>query len=112
VHRASNRKIGYGELAAKAATLTAPDLEKVPLKDPKDFTIIGKGCAGVDNHSIVTGKPLYGIDVTVPGHAVRGVREVAGVRGEGEDANLDEIRRSPASSTRSSSTAARSSPAC
>src|SRR5207237_3217142 len=39
----------------------------VVLKDPKDFRIIGSKVRGVDNHSIVTGKPLFGIDVTLPG---------------------------------------------
>jgi len=95
VHRASNRKIGYGELAAKAATLTAPDLEKVPLKDPKDFTIIGKGVPGVDNRSIVIGKPLYGIDVTVPGmlYAVFEKSPVFGAKVK--TANVDEIKKEP-----------------
>ncbi len=66
-HKASGRKLGYGALAARAATLTPPDLKSVPLKDPKDYKIIGQPIAGVDNPAIVTGKPLFGIDVTVPG---------------------------------------------
>ena len=66
-HKASGRKLGYGALVAKAASLTPPDLKSVPLKNPKDYKIIGQPIAGVDNPAIVTGKPLFGIDVNVPG---------------------------------------------
>jgi len=54
------RSLGYGDLASKAASLGIP--EKVTLKDPKDYKIIGKGKRNVDMQSIVTGKPLFGID--------------------------------------------------
>ncbi len=66
-HVPSKRTLAYGALAAKAALITPPDLNSVPLKDPKTFTIIGQKVRGVDTPAIVTGKPLYGIDVTVPG---------------------------------------------
>jgi isoquinoline 1-oxidoreductase beta subunit len=95
LHRPSGRRLTYGELADKAARLTPPDLESVKLKDPKDFRIIGKPVPGVDNHAIVTGKPLYGIDVTLPGmlHAVYQKCPVFG--GKVASANLDEIRAQP-----------------
>ena len=66
-HKASGRKATYGSLAAKAATAPVPDLKTVPLKDPKDYKIIGQPKRQVDTAAIVTGKPLFGIDVTLPG---------------------------------------------
>jgi isoquinoline 1-oxidoreductase beta subunit len=95
VHQASNRKASYGELAAKAATLTPPDMETVKLKDPKDFTIIGKGMPGVDNHKIVTGKPLFGIDVTVPGMLYAVFEKAPVFAAKVKSANLDEIKKEP-----------------
>ncbi|MEA3247557.1 MAG: molybdopterin cofactor-binding domain-containing protein, partial [Gemmatimonadota bacterium] len=65
MHHASNRTMTYGQLANTAATLTPPALDAVPLKDPKDYHIIGTKVPGVDNHKIVTGQPLFGIDFTM-----------------------------------------------
>jgi isoquinoline 1-oxidoreductase beta subunit len=60
IHKPSGKKLGYGELAAKAATLPVPT--DIKLKDPKDFKIIGTRIPNIDNQKIITGKPLYGID--------------------------------------------------
>ena len=65
-HAASNRTIGYGQLTAKAATMPAPVLASVTLKDPKTFKIIGTNKHDVDIKGIVTGKPLFGSDVNLP----------------------------------------------
>jgi isoquinoline 1-oxidoreductase subunit beta len=66
-HAGSNRSLGYGALASEAATMPVPNLASVTLKDPKNFSIIGQPIPGVDNAKIVTGRKLFGIDVTVPG---------------------------------------------
>ncbi len=66
-HAASGRTLTYGELAAAAARLAPPDPTTVRLKEPKDFSIIGTSVRGIDSPLVVQGKPLFGIDVTVPG---------------------------------------------
>ena len=72
VHAASGRSWDYGELAAAAARLPAPDPDKVPLKNPENFRIIGQPKRGVDSGAVLAGAPLFGIDASMPGmlHAV------------------------------------------
>ena len=65
MHEASGKKAGYGEMAAAAATLEIPG--EVTLKDPKDFSIIGTDRLNVDGPKIVTGKPLFGLDIQEEG---------------------------------------------
>ncbi len=94
-HRKSGRSLSYGALAAKAAQQEVPDLASVKLKDPKTFKIIGKRIPGVENAKIVTGQPIFGIDVTVPGmlHAVFEKCPVFG--GKVSSANIDAIKALP-----------------
>ena len=94
-HQASGRQATYGELADRAATITPPDLASVALKDPKDFTIVGTRVAGVDNLDVVTGKPLFGIDVTLPGMKYAVFEKCPVFAGKAVSANLDEIRAEP-----------------
>ena len=60
VHKASGKKLSYGALATKAASLDIPS--KPMLKNRKDFKLIGTRVKDVDAHKIATGQPLYGID--------------------------------------------------
>jgi isoquinoline 1-oxidoreductase beta subunit len=64
-HTPTGRKLAYGALADKAATLPVP--EKVALKDPKDFKLIGKPAKRLDTPAKVNGTAQYGIDVRLPG---------------------------------------------
>ena len=64
-HKKSGRKATYGQLAVKAASVPVP--KDVPLKDPKDYRIVGTKRARVDGQHIVIGEAHYGIDTKVPG---------------------------------------------
>lgn len=66
-HTPTGRKLTYGQLAEKAASIPAPDVKFVTLKDPKTFTIIGKSVRGIDSPKIVKGEPIFGIDAKRPG---------------------------------------------
>jgi isoquinoline 1-oxidoreductase beta subunit len=94
-HTASNRSLAYGELATKAATMTAPDLRSVALKDPKDYTIIGKPTPGVDVKAITMGKPIFSIDFTLPGMLYAVFEKCPVFGGKVESANLDLIKSQP-----------------
>lgn len=92
---ASNRSIAYGKLAERAAGLTPPDPAKVKLKDPKDFTIIGKAKGGVDSHRIVRGEPIFGVDTQLPG-MLYAAYERAPVHGARlVSANVDAVLKQP-----------------
>ena len=64
-HKASGKMTTYGKVAEAAAKLTPP--AEVKLKDPKDWTIIGKGLLRLDTADKTTGTMVYGIDVKLPG---------------------------------------------
>jgi isoquinoline 1-oxidoreductase beta subunit len=64
-HPPSGRQATFGELAAKAATLTPP--AQVILKDPKDFKLVGKVVRRVDGSAKTDGSAKFTADFSVPG---------------------------------------------
>lgn len=93
VHQASGRTAGYGELATAAAALSPPALKSVKLKDPHNYRIIGQTTKGDENRAIVTGQPIYGIDVTLPGMLYAVYQQSPVYGGRPLSANLDLIRK-------------------
>jgi isoquinoline 1-oxidoreductase beta subunit len=65
LHGESKRRLSYGELVEKAATLPVPT--DVPLKQNKDYKIVGQRLARVDTPSKVKGEAVFGIDFRMPG---------------------------------------------
>ncbi len=60
LHKGNNKKATYADLAVDASKMPTPT--DVPLKDPKDFKLIGTSIRNVDNKAILTGEPLFGVD--------------------------------------------------
>ena len=72
-HPASGRSTSYGKVAAAAASLSPP--ADVPLKDPKDWQILGKRLARLDTTGKVNGSQIYGADLTMPGMLNAAIRK-------------------------------------
>ena len=94
-HASSNRTVGYGEIAAKAAALPTPDLKSVKLKDPKDYKVIGSAARNQEVPKIVRGEPLYAIDVKLPGMLYAAYEKCPVSGGKVATANIDEIKKLP-----------------
>ncbi len=94
-HVASNRTATYGELAAAAAAIPAPDVATLKMKDPKDYRIIGKDMRNWDSPRIVRGQPIFGIDVVVDGMKHAHFTKCPVFGGKVVSANIDEIKALP-----------------
>ena len=60
IHNKTGNKFSYGELAEEASKITVP--ADVPLKNRKDFKLIGTAVKNVENKNIITGKGMFGLD--------------------------------------------------
>lgn len=87
VHKGSGRKATYGEMAGAAAKQKLPD--DPPLKDEKDFRIIGEPLRRPDTPAKVDGSLVYGIDLKLDGMLVAAVHmpPVFGARVKDYDVN-------------------------
>jgi len=91
----TDQSLGYGELAAVAATLPPPDLNSIKLKPASEYKILGTRTVGVDVPDITTGKPIYGIDLTLPGMLFAAYEKCPVFGGKVVTANLDEVKKMP-----------------
>ena len=87
-HTPSGRKATFGKVSVAASQLAVPT--EVPLKDPKEWTLIGKPVNRIDGVADkVTGKQIYAIDLKMPGMLVATIKEspVFGGKVKGYDAS-------------------------
>jgi isoquinoline 1-oxidoreductase beta subunit len=94
-HRPTGRSLGYGELVVAASSLPVPAESEVVLKDPKDFSLLGQRISGIDNHDLLSGKPLFGIDQVVPGMVHATYVACPSFGGKVKSANLEFIKTLP-----------------
>ena len=66
-HRSTGRTTTYGQVAALAAQTPHPNPERIRIKPPSEWTLMGTEQKNLDVPQKVTGKTIYGIDVRVPG---------------------------------------------
>ena len=93
-HRPTGRTTTYGKVAEAAAKLTAP--ADVPLKDPKDWKLIGKSVKRLDTPTDkVTGKQIYGFDLTLPGMLNATIKECPVFGGKVKSFEADKVKGMP-----------------
>ena len=80
IHRPSGRKVRFGQVAQAASKLEPP--AEVKLKDPKDWNLLGRSVRRLDIHDKVVGKPLFGIDVQLPGMLYAAIAQSPVFRGK------------------------------
>lgn len=92
-HPASNRRLGYGALAAEAAALPPPP--RVALKEPREFRLLGKAQARLDTAAKVDGTALFACDVRLPGMRYAALAQSPVFGGAAKSADLEGAKRKP-----------------
>ena len=66
-HTRTGRKLAYGQLVVEASRIPLPDAKTIKLKEPSQFTLIGRPTPHLDIPDKCTGKARFGLDVRIPG---------------------------------------------
>jgi isoquinoline 1-oxidoreductase subunit beta len=82
MHTLSGRVVAYAGLVKEARRLPLPDPNTVPLKDPKDFTLLGRSIPHLDIPDKVKGVARFGLDVRLPGMVYAVVAQCPYFRGD------------------------------
>jgi isoquinoline 1-oxidoreductase beta subunit len=82
MHTPTGRVLAYADLVKDARRLPLPDPKTVPLKNPKDFTLLGRAIPHLDIPDKVKGVARFGLDVRVPGMVYAVVAQCPYFRGD------------------------------
>ncbi len=91
-HAASGKSATYGSLAVAAARMPVPDPRSLKLKTRAEYRLIGKRYHGVDDPKVVSGQPLFGIDVQRPGMVYASYTKCPAAGGKVRSFNVEEIK--------------------
>lgn len=95
-HETSGRSKPYKNLLKTAAELPVPDVSQLSLKSrPDEFKLLGQFIPGIDNEKILTGQPLFGCDVRLPGMLYAQFEKCPVFGGKVRSANVEHIRTLP-----------------
>jgi isoquinoline 1-oxidoreductase subunit beta len=93
IHTSTGRRASYGSLAEAASKITPP--KDIPLKDPKDFTLVGKPMHRLDTPSKTNGTAQFGLDVYIPGMLTAVVARAPVFAGKVVSFNADKAKAVP-----------------
>ena len=93
IHTPTGRRASYGSLAEAASKIALPN--DIPLKDPKDFTLVGKPTHRLDTPSKTNGTAQFGLDVYIPGMLTAVVARAPVFGGKVVSFNADKAREIP-----------------
>lgn len=85
------KKVAYGKVAQAASKLEAP--KEVKLRDPKDWKIAGMSAPRLDTPDKVLGKPVFGVDVQLPGMMMASIVQCPVFRGKVKSVDDAAVRR-------------------
>jgi isoquinoline 1-oxidoreductase beta subunit len=93
IHTPTGRRASYGSLAEAASKIAPP--KDIPLKDPKDFTLVGKPVHRLDTPSKTNGTAQFGLDVYIPGMLTAVVARAPVFGGKVVSFNADQAKTIP-----------------
>jgi isoquinoline 1-oxidoreductase beta subunit len=94
-HRPTGRTITYGQVASLAGQTPHPNPERIRIKPPSEWTLMGTEQKNLDVPSKVTGKAVYGIDVHLPGMKWAAVKSCPVYGGTVKSYDFERIRNEP-----------------